>query len=106
MKTLKAVYNAIIVKPVELEDELHGNIIVPDLGDEKNKTGEVVSVGRGHYSATGTWISTTIQEGDIVVLPTMGFTKFEFKGEEYWIGPENQVLAVIAEEGETEERPF
>ena len=106
MKKLQAVYNAVIVKPVELEDETYGNIIVPDLGDEKNKTGEVVSVGTGHYSATGTWISTTIQKGDIVVLPTMGFTKFEFKGEEYFIGPENQVLAVITDEEEKETTPF
>jgi len=106
MKTLKAVYNAVIVKPVELEDEVYGNIIVPDLGDEKNKTGEVVSVGKGYYSATGTWISTTIQKGDVVVLPTMGFTKFEFKGEEYWIGPENQVLALLTDEEEKETPPF
>jgi len=107
MKKLTAIYNAVIVKPVELEDEVYGNIIVPDLGNEKNKTGEVVSVGKGHYSATGTWISTTINVGDIVVLPTMGFTKFEFQGEEHWIGPENQVLAVITdEENQTEENPF
>jgi co-chaperonin GroES (HSP10) len=25
----------------------------------------------------------------------MGFTKFEFKGEDYYIGPENQILAII-----------
>lgn len=106
MKTLKAVYNAVIIKPVELEDEIHGNIIVPDLGNEKNKTGEIVSVGKGYYSATGTWIPTSVNPGDVVVLPTMGFTKFEFKGEEYWIGPENQILAIITDEEETEETPF
>ena len=39
MKKLTAIYNAVIVKPVELEDEVYGNIIVPDLGNEKNKTG-------------------------------------------------------------------
>jgi hypothetical protein len=27
----------------------------------------------------------------------MGFTRFEFKGEEYFIGPENQLLAVLDE---------
>ena len=106
MKTLRAVYNAVIVKPVDLEDEIYGNIIVPDLGNEKNKTGEIVSVGKGHYSPTGTWISTTLQVGDTVVMPTMGFTKFEFQGEEYWIGPENQVLAVISDETKQEENPF
>ena len=39
---LKAIYNAVILKPYEFEEELHGNIIVPDLGNEKNKI-EVVS---------------------------------------------------------------
>ena len=36
-----------------------------------------------------------IKEGDVVVLPTMGFTKLHFDGNEYYIGPENQILAKI-----------
>jgi co-chaperonin GroES (HSP10) len=106
MKKLKAIYNAVIVKPVELEDEIYGNIIVPDLGNEKNKTGEVVSVGEGVTLAGIGFLACKLQVGDIVVLPTMGFTKFEYQGEEYWIGPENQVLAVLEEENQTEENPF
>jgi co-chaperonin GroES (HSP10) len=92
---LEALFNAIIVKPVEIEETFHGNIIVPDLGHEKNKTGEVVSVGGGHYSIMGEWVKTILEVGDVVVLPTMGFTKFEFEGVEYWIGRENDVLARI-----------
>jgi co-chaperonin GroES (HSP10) len=92
---LEALYNAVIVKPVEPEEELHGNIIVPDLGNEKNKTAEVVAVGPGYYSATGVFIETILKAGDIVVLPTMGFSKMEFQGEEYWLGPENQILGKI-----------
>jgi co-chaperonin GroES (HSP10) len=37
--------------------------------------------------------------GDKVVLPTMGFTKFPFDNEEYYVGPENQILARIKTEG-------
>ncbi len=92
---LEALYNAVIVKPVEAEETSYGGIIVPDLGNEKNKLGKVVTVGKGYFSVTGTWIDTVIKEGDIVVLPTMGFTKLEHEGEEYWIGPENQVLAKV-----------
>ena len=33
--------------------------------------------------------------GDRVVLPTMGFTKLPYDGEEYYVGPENQVLAKV-----------
>ena len=35
------------------------------------------------------------KDGDVVVLPTMGFSKLEHEGDEYWIGPENQILAKI-----------
>ena len=92
---LEALYNAVIVKPIEAEETSYGGIIVPDLGNEKNKLAEVVAVGKGYYSVTGVWIETVLSVGDTVVLPTMGFSKLEFEGNEYWIGPENQVLAKV-----------
>jgi chaperonin GroES len=92
---LEALFNAVIVKPIELEETMYGNIIVPDLGSEKNKTGTVVSVGPGHQSITGEFLKTVLEEGDIIVLPSLGFTKFEYEGEEYLIGRENDVLAKI-----------
>ena len=92
---LEAIYNAVIVKPIEAEETSYGGIIVPDLGNEKNKLAEVVAVGPGHYSATGAWMDTVLKVGDTVVLPTMGFSKLEYEGEEYWIGPENQALAKV-----------
>lgn len=93
---LEAIYNAVIVKPVEIEETSYGNIIVPDLGNEKNKLGEVVAVGPGYHSATGVLLETVLKVGDIVVLPTMGFSKMEYQGQEYWLGPENQVLAKVS----------
>ena len=92
---LEALYNAVIVKPIEAEETSYGGIIVPDLGNEKNKLAEVVAVGKGYFSVTGVWIETILSVGDTVVLPTMGFSKLEHEGDEYWIGPENQVLAKI-----------
>jgi chaperonin GroES len=103
---LEALYNAVIVKPFEAEETTHGNIIVPDLGNEKNKLGKVVAVGDGYYSVTGNWIDTVLEVGDIVVLPTMGFSKLDFEGEEYWIGPENQVLGRVVNNFKEEELPF
>jgi co-chaperonin GroES (HSP10) len=95
---LEAIYNAVIVKPIESEETTYGGIIVPDLGSEKNKLAEVVAVGDGYFSVTGVWVETVLSVGDVVVLPTMGFSKLEYEGEEYWIGPENQVLAKVNKE--------
>ncbi|MFZ9302408.1 MAG: co-chaperone GroES family protein [Sediminibacterium sp.] len=96
---LEALFDAVIVKPQETEETTFGNIIVPDLGKEKNETAIVVAVGPGKYSVTGNFIPSTVKVGDIVVLPTMGFTKFPFDNEEYYVGPENQILARIKTEG-------
>lgn len=95
---LEALFDAVIVKPQELEETTYGNIIVPDLGKEKNEFGTVVAVGPGKSTITGEFISTILKVGDKVVLPTMGFTKLPFDGEDYYVGPENQILAKIKSE--------
>ena len=95
---LEALYNAVIVKPIEADETSYGGIIVPDLGNEKNKLGKVVAVGEGYYSVTGAYIPTILKEGDTIILPTMGFSKLEHEGDEYWIGPENQVLGRLVED--------
>ena len=93
---LEALFDAVIVKPFEAEETTYGNIIVPDLGKEKNEMGTVMAVGPGKPTITGDFIPTKLKVGDKVVLPTMGFTKLPYNGEEYYVGPENQVLAKIS----------
>ena len=95
---LEALFDAVIVKPIEVEETTYGNIIVPDIGKETNETGEVISVGPGKYTISGELLPTQLKVGDVVVLPTMGFTKLPYNKEEYYVGPENQVLAKINNE--------
>jgi len=95
---LEALFNAVIVKPLDIEETKYGSIVVPDIGKDKNEHGEVVAVGPGSNTHMGHFIPSVIEVGDIVVLPTQGFTKLEHEGEEFYIGPENQVLARIKRE--------
>ena len=39
---LEATFNAVIVKPLEVEEEKYGSIVVPDIGKDRNEHGEVV----------------------------------------------------------------
>ena len=100
---LEALFDAVIVKPQEEEETTYGSIVVPDLGKDRNEHGTVVAVGPGKETVTGTFIKTTVKVGDKVVLPTMGFTKLEHKGEEFYIGAENQILARIKNDVSIEE---
>ena len=95
---LEALFDAVIVKPLEVEETQFGSIIVPDMGKDRNVHGEVITVGPGMEIAGVGFVPTILKEGDIVVLPTMGFTKIEHEGVEYFIGNERQVLAKVVEQ--------
>ena len=103
MSKLVAFYDACIVKPIEAEETVYGNIIVPDMGKETNTFGEVIAVGPGRYTINGSLMKPHVKVGDKVVLPTQGFTKLPFDGEEYFVGPENQILAKVSDEVSVEE---
>jgi len=94
---LEALFDAVIVKPLSQEEQSYGNIIVPDMGKEKNEKATVVAVGPGKHTLTGDFIPTSIQIGDVVILPTMGATRLEHDGEEFYVIPENQILAKVSE---------
>tara|TARA_R110000824_G_scaffold55685_1_gene153256 strand:+ start:5391 stop:5774 length:384 start_codon:yes stop_codon:yes gene_type:complete len=100
---LIALFDAVIVKPIEEEESTYGSIVVPDLGKDRNEHGEVIAVGPGRHVGGIGFIETIIKIGDTVVLPTMGFTKLEHKGEEYYIGSENSILAKLKKEDSKED---
>ena len=100
---LEALFNAVIVKPLDMEETKYGSIVVPDIGKDKNEHGEVVAVGPGSNTHMGHFIPSVVEVGDVVVLPTQGFTKLEHEGEEYFIGLENQVLARVKKEVNVED---
>ena len=95
---LKAKFDAVIVKPLEEQEETYGSIIVPDAGKDRNIHGEVIAVGPGKHNVTGEFLETSTKIGETVILPTMGFTKLQHKGDEYFIGAESQILAEVVQE--------
>lgn len=96
---LKAVFDSIIVKPLEEEEQTAGSLILPDLGKERHITGDVVSVGPGRPSfSTGEIIPTLIKVGDRVLLPKVGVTTLETDEGEFLACDELKVLAVVTKE--------
>ena len=95
---LNAEFNAVIVKPKEESEQTYGSLYIPDLGKEKNLSGTIVSIGPGSYSVTGDFIPTVLKVGQQVILPQMGPVKVEHDGVEYYVCPENQILATLNEE--------
>jgi chaperonin GroES len=98
MKQLEALFDAVIVKPLEAEETQFGSIFIPDAGKDRNEQGTVVAVGPGMEMAGIGFVPTQVKIGDVVILPTMGFSRLQFDNEEYYIGNERQILARIKKE--------
>jgi chaperonin GroES len=94
-KKLMMKHDKVLVKPIEESEQLYGSIIVPDLGKEKPQIGEVLDVGPGRVTEFGTKIEVTVQPGDIVLVPKIGTIRVDFEGEEYYILPDREILAVV-----------
>lgn len=94
-KELQPQNDRVLIKPVEVGEEKYGSIIVPDMGKEKPEMGEVIAVGPGRWSEFGTFINVEAKVGDIVLVPKIGSLRIDFEGEEYYITPDREILAII-----------
>ena len=101
--TIKPLADRVLVEPLEAETKTASGIIIPDTAKEKPQKGTVIAVGPGKYTLSGELMPTQVKVGDLVVLPTMGFTKLPFDGEEYYVGPENSILAKVVEQVEVQD---
>ena len=66
---LKPVNDKIVVKPLSKEEEVtESGILLPDTVDQgKLMEGEVMAVGNGMYSASGTLIPVVVDVGDKIL---------------------------------------
>jgi chaperonin GroES len=97
MKKLYPCNDRVVVKPIEEDEQLYGNIIVPDMGKEKPEMGRVVSTGMGRMSEFGKHIPVKAKVGTIVLVPKIGSIRVELEGEEYYIVQDREILAVVEE---------
>jgi len=85
----------IVLKPIESEEETFGNIIIPDLGKERPEMGEVVAVSDMYNYNTDKRVISTLEPGEIVLIPKLGSQRIVLDGQDYFICRESDIFAVI-----------
>ena len=85
----------IVILPQEEGEQMYGNIIIPDAGQEKPEMGTVLAVGPGRVSTDGTLIPNRIEVGVTVIIPKFGAQVVVVENETYIIASENDVLGII-----------
>ena len=91
----------VVILPQEEGEQMYGNIIVPDAGQEKPEIGKVLAVGVGRVSANGALIENTLEIGDTVMVPKFG-AQVVVENETYIMASENDILGIIKQKEDNE----
>ena len=92
----------VVILPQEEGEQMYGNIIVPDAGQEKPEIGKVLVVGVGRVSTNGALIENTLEIGDTVMVPKFGAQVVVVENETYIMASENDILGIIKQKEDNE----
>ena len=95
MSKLRPVNGNVIIRPIEEEEQMSGNIIIPDMGKERPEMGEIVAVSKIYNFNKGEYVPTIIDVGMKVLIPKMGAQSVTIDGEEYYITAQSSILSII-----------
>ena len=91
----------IVILPQEEGEQQYGNIVVPDMDQEKPEIGTVLAVGPGRISTDGTLIPNRLEVGVTVMVPKFGAQVVAVENETYIVAGESDVLGIIKQKSET-----
>lgn len=92
---IKPLEDRIVVQINEAETTTASGLVIPDSAKEKPQEATVMAVGEGRFDESGKRVPMDVKVGDVVVFSKYGGTEIKYKGEEYLILSQRDVLAVV-----------
>ncbi len=92
---IRPLHDRVLVKRIELQEQVRGGIIIPDTAKEKPQEAEVVAVGPGKLSDDGKRTPLEVQPGDRVLMGKYSGSEIKLDDTDYVICREDEILAVI-----------
>ena len=93
---LKPIGNFVVLRRQESKEMTEGGIHLPYQAQEKSLLATVVSAGPGVIVAGGTFIETTVNAGDIVLVDQIGgFEMDDGSGGKLLVVREPEIIAVV-----------
>ena len=91
----RPLHDRVLVRRVEAEEKTAGGIIIPDTAKEKPQEGEVVSVGTGARTESGTVTPMDVKAGDRILFGKWSGTEVKVGGEDLLIMKESDIMGII-----------
>ncbi|MBT8221433.1 MAG: co-chaperone GroES [Bacteroidia bacterium] len=87
---MKPINDRVVVQPSPAEEKTSGGIIIPDTAKEKPQQGKIVAVGPGKDGN-----KMTVKKGDTVLYGKYAGQELNYKGEDYLIMREDDILVIL-----------
>lgn len=95
MSKLTPLNGYIVIKPIEEEEQMYGNIVIPDLGKERPEIGEVVATSDTYNFHSDNFVHSQLKVGDKVLIPKLGSVRITVDSEEYYITKEQDIYSKL-----------
>ena len=92
---IRPLHDRVLVKRIELQEQVRGGIIIPDTAKEKPQEAEVVAVGPGKLTDEGERTPLEVQPGDRILMGKYSGSEIKIDDTDYVICREDEILAVI-----------
>jgi chaperonin GroES len=92
---IRPLYDRIVVKRIEEQEQKVGGLFIPDSAKEKPQEGEVVAVGKGKRLEDGKVIPLDVKPGDRILFGKYSGSDITLDGQEYLIMREDEVLGIL-----------
>jgi chaperonin GroES len=93
---LRPLHDRVLVRRLEEQEAMRGNIIIPDSAKEKPHQAEVIAVGNGKLLEDGQRATIDVKTGDRILFGKYSGSDVRIDGEEYLILREDEILGVLA----------
>jgi chaperonin GroES len=98
MSKLKPKNGYLVLRPIEEDETMYGNIIIPDLGKERPELGEVIATSSTYNFHSDQKIPSEFRVGDKALIPKLGSVRITVDSEEYFICKEQDVYSILVDE--------
>jgi chaperonin GroES len=92
---VRPLYDRILVKRIEQQEQKRGGIIIPDTAKEKPMEAKVAAVGEGKFDDNGKRIPLDVKKGDRILIGKYAGTEIKIEDQELLILREDEVLAIV-----------
>ena len=92
---IRPLYDRLVVKRIEEQEQKVGGLFIPDSAKEKPQEGEVVAVGKGKRLEDGKIIPLDVQVGDRILFGKYSGSEIKLDQDDYLIMREDEVLGIL-----------